>query len=118
MYFSRMAHTADSYYRHNKNKDEELFIYDDQTGSAKIQATANGNEPGSSQAKGDQFKHGQETVMFPGVNAPIPAGAELALWVRWHTFGNLCAVSADAQLQGLKFVQAQRVCEKAWIISA
>ncbi len=61
--------------RHNKHK-HELFIYDDQTGDG---APKNGPRPAEEEEK---LQHGQESVMFPGVNAPIPAGANPALWVR------------------------------------
>ncbi|KAL3162131.1 hypothetical protein ABBQ32_009841 [Trebouxia sp. C0010 RCD-2024] len=63
-------------YKHNKRKDE-LFIFDDQTGSATTAASDAGAS--SRQAEGT-LQQGQELVMFPGVNAPAPPGADARLW--------------------------------------
>jgi hypothetical protein len=64
--------------RYDKRTDAELFIFDDQTGSAAPKAAAKGTPVAPEKPP---FEHGQETVMFPGVNAPMPAGADYALWV-------------------------------------
>ncbi len=64
--------------RYDKRTDAELFIFDDQTGSDGPKAAAKGTPVASEKPN---FEHGQETVLFPGVNAPIPAGADYALWV-------------------------------------
>ena len=63
--------------RHNKRKDE-LFIFDDQTGDAAT--TAGGTAASTSEAE-DKLQHGQEMVIFPGVNAPAPARADARRWV-------------------------------------
>ncbi len=64
--------------RHDKRTDAELFIFDDQTGSDGPMAAAKGTPVVSEKP---HFEHGQETVLFPGVNAPMPAGADYTLWV-------------------------------------
>ncbi len=64
--------------RYDKRTDAELFIFDDQTGSDGPKAAAKGTPVAPEKP---HFEHGQETVLFPGVNAPMPAGADYALWV-------------------------------------
>ncbi len=64
--------------RYDKRSDAELFIFDDQTGSDGPKAAAKGTPVVPEKPR---FEHGQETVLFPGVNAPIPAGADCAPWV-------------------------------------
>lgn len=63
--------------RHNKRKDE-LFIFDDQTG--KPSAAKNAAAASVSQGE-EKVQEGQEMVVFPGVNAPAPPGADTRLWV-------------------------------------
>ena len=67
--------------RYNKRKDE-LFIFDDQTGNSTATAAA-GAGSNTRQAE-DKLRQGQEMVMFPGVNAPAPPGADARLWVGTH----------------------------------
>lgn len=67
-------------YKHSKQKDEELFIFDDQTGGKPSKAAAKPSQAAASQAAEDQPQHGQQMVQFPGLNAPIPHGADPALW--------------------------------------
>ncbi|KAA6422610.1 MAG: hypothetical protein FRX49_07470 [Trebouxia sp. A1-2] len=64
-------------YKYDTRTDAELFIFDDQTGSAGPKAAAKGTPVASEKP---HFEHGQETVLFPGVNALMPAGADYALW--------------------------------------
>lgn len=63
--------------RHNKRKDD-LFIFDDQTGNA---TAASAVAAASTSQNEDLLRQGQEMVMFPGVNAPAPPGADARLWV-------------------------------------
>ena len=60
--------------RHVNPKEEELTIFDDQTGERKPARAA----ASSSQAA---IPDGAELVAFPGINAPIPAGADAHHWV-------------------------------------
>ncbi|DBB00895.1 TPA: hypothetical protein ACH3X1_000812 [Trebouxia sp. C0004] len=64
-------------YKYDKRTDTELFIFDDQTGSDGPKAAAKGTPVPPEKL---HFEHGQETIMFPGVNAPMPGGADYALW--------------------------------------
>ncbi len=64
--------------RYDKRTDAELFIFDDQTGSDGPKAAAKGTPVVPEKP---HFEHGQETVLFPGVNAPMPVRADYALWV-------------------------------------
>ena len=70
-----LASDKDSLHRHTKRNDD-LFIFDDQTG----QTAADKAAASTSQAE-DKLQQGQELVMFPGVNAPAPPGADARMWV-------------------------------------
>ena len=63
---------ASSLCRHSKRKEEELFIFDDQTGSKPSKAAANPIQAAAREADEKEPRHGQQMVQFPGLNAPIP----------------------------------------------
>lgn len=65
--------------RHRNPKEDELTIHDDQTGERRPARRAGK----TSQAA---VPDGAELVAFPGINAPIPEGADPYSWVSNNLF--------------------------------
>lgn len=60
--------------RHVNPKEDELTIHDDQTGERKpVRQSTRTSQP--------SVPDGAELVAFPGINAPIPEGADPYTWV-------------------------------------